>query len=257
MNQILATEKLYVTPGLKRKKKFYKFDFFLSIFLVGILFSYYIYAEYDRNKSEEVSKDILESINISFSRVSKADEEAEESKIIRVLLNYSNTTEGQIEDINESEEMDEPEEILVTAPTVYTEDGVDYKTIGVVSIPKLGITYPILDKPSDEQMDAMLKISVCKFHGPNANEVGNLCIVGHNYHNSKFFSKLSTLENGDIIEIKDLYGKTLNYKVYDQFVVEPTDVACTTQLTHGRTEITLITCYNNGKQRTVIKAVAD
>lgn len=70
MNQILATEKIYVTPELKRKKKFYKFDFFLSIFLVCILFSYYIYAEYDRNKSEEVSQDILDSINLSFNQVS-------------------------------------------------------------------------------------------------------------------------------------------------------------------------------------------
>ena len=250
MNQILVTEKLYVTPGLKRKKKFYKFDFFLSIFLVCILFSYYIYAEYDRNKSEEVSKDILESINISFSQVNKADAEAEESEIIRVLLN---ATEEEVTEIEENQ----TNEIPVAAPSSYVENGVEYKTIGVINIPKLGITYPILEKPTDDQMEAMLKISVCKFHGPEPNEVGNLCIVGHNYHNSKFFSKLSTLVNGDIIEIKDLHGKTVKYTVYDQYVVEPTDVACTSQLTHGRTEITLITCYNSGKQRTVIKAVAE
>ena len=57
MNQILITEKLYVTPELKRKKKVYKFEFLLSIFLVCILFSLYIYAAYDRNKSEEVSQE--------------------------------------------------------------------------------------------------------------------------------------------------------------------------------------------------------
>ena len=34
MNQILITEKLYVTPELKRKKKLYKFEFILSIPLV-------------------------------------------------------------------------------------------------------------------------------------------------------------------------------------------------------------------------------
>ena len=34
MNQILVTEKLYITPELKRKKKMYKFDFLISIFLV-------------------------------------------------------------------------------------------------------------------------------------------------------------------------------------------------------------------------------
>ena len=57
--------------------------------------------------------------------------------------------------------------------------------------------------------------------------------------------------------VYDGNGKTLNYKVYDKYVVEPTDVACTSQLTNGKTEITLITCYNNGRQRTVIKAVAE
>ena len=57
MNQILVTEKIYVTPQLKRKKKLYKFNFIASIFLVIILFSYYVYAEYERNswdKSEEI-----------------------------------------------------------------------------------------------------------------------------------------------------------------------------------------------------------
>ena len=271
MNQILATEKIYVTPGLKRKKKFYKLDFFLSIFLVCILFSYYIYAEYDRNKSEEVSKEILESINLSFNHVSQEDAEAEESEVIRVLLDYSNVRRDEANELlgeeselqgeeqesqEQAQQTTQTQEIPVAAPSTYTENGVQYKAIGVITIPKLGITYPILDKPTDEQMEAMLKASVCKFHGPNANEVGNLCIVGHNYHNSKFFSKISTLKNGDIIEIKDLNGRTLQYKVYDQYIVEPTNVACTSQLTQGKTEITLITCVNNGKQRTVIKAVA-
>ena len=59
MNQILVTKKLYITPELKKKKKVYKFNFIFSIFLIGILMSCYIYAEYDRNKSEEVSQEIL------------------------------------------------------------------------------------------------------------------------------------------------------------------------------------------------------
>ena len=62
MNQILITEKLYVTPELRRKKKLYKLQFFLSVFLVCLLFSYYIYAEYDRGRSEEVSQEILAGI---------------------------------------------------------------------------------------------------------------------------------------------------------------------------------------------------
>ena len=62
MNQILVTEKLYITPEMRKKKRMYKIDFFISVFLVCVLFSYYIYAEYDRSKSEEVSKEMGQNI---------------------------------------------------------------------------------------------------------------------------------------------------------------------------------------------------
>ena len=58
MNQILISEKVYITPELKRKKRMYKIDFFISVFLVFILSSYYIYAEHDKSKSEEKAQEI-------------------------------------------------------------------------------------------------------------------------------------------------------------------------------------------------------
>ena len=63
MNQILVTEKVYVTPDLKRKKRLYKIEFCLSILLICLLSSFYIYGAYDRDKSEEVSQEILASID--------------------------------------------------------------------------------------------------------------------------------------------------------------------------------------------------
>ena len=69
MNQILVSEKLYVTPELKKKKKVFKFEFFLSVFLLCILSSYAIYAEYDRNKSEQVSKEILKNMGYSLKDI--------------------------------------------------------------------------------------------------------------------------------------------------------------------------------------------
>ena len=55
MNQILVTEKIYVTPELKRKKKMYKLMFVISLFCMICLSTMYIYAEVDRNKESEVS----------------------------------------------------------------------------------------------------------------------------------------------------------------------------------------------------------
>lgn len=241
MNQILVSQKLYVTQDMKKKKKAFKFEFFLSVFLLCVLSSYAIYAEYDRNKSEEVSKEILQ--EISFQDSTKLVDE----EVIVVRLNAipeeENTTTTQVVQIEQKIEV--PEEQKLTAS-----DGTVYYTIGVINIPSINVNYPILSTYTDE----LLKIAPCKFHGANPNEVGNLCIAGHNYKNSKFFSKVPNLQLGDTIEITDLSGRMLTYTVYDKFIVNPDDLACTSQLTNGKKEITLITCTNDNKQRHIIKA---
>lgn len=239
MNQILVTQKLYITPELKRKKKIYKFEFLLSIFLVCVLFSLYIYAAYDRNKSEEVSQDLLAGIDFN----------VEDDETVGNVSNDVLTV--VLDDIHEREiEESKTEESIVIPQTEYeAPNGEKYTIIGVINIPKINVNYPVLSITSD----ALLKISPCKFWGPEPNEVGNLCIVGHNYRNSKFFSKVPTLEVGDIIELTDMYGKLIKYEVYDKYTVEPTDVACTSQLTKGKKEVTLITCTNDSKQRVIVK----
>lgn len=243
MNQILVSEKLYVTPDMKKKKKVFRFEFFLSVFLLCALSSYAIYAEYDRNKSEEVSKEILQEISFQDSK-KVIDEE-----VIVVRLNAipeeQNATSTQVVQIQQ--QINVPEEQKLTAS-----DGTVYYTIGVINIPSINVNYPILSTYTDE----LLKIAPCKFHGPNPNEVGNLCIAGHNYKNSKFFSKVPTLELGDKIEITDLSGRMLTYTIYDKFIVNPDELECTSQLTNGKKEITLITCTNDNKQRHIIKARA-
>ena len=232
MNQILVTEKVYVTPELKRKKKLYKIEFFLSVLLVCLLSSYYIYAEYDRNKTEEVSQEIL-------SQVKQDDtiKSTEKEPIIIVLSEA------------EADEKTDEEEIIQTTNTNTTIDGITYSTESFITIPKIGISYPVLSETSDE----LLEVSVNKYWGPDPNEVGNYCIVGHNYRNGKMFGQLSELEDGDVVELEDTTGRTIEYEVYRKYVVEPSDTSCTSQLTNGRKELTLITCTNYGTQRLVVK----
>ena len=242
MNQILVDEKLYVTPELKKKKKMFKFEFILSVFLLCVLSSYAIYAEYDRNKSEQVSQEILAGITF------EPEVEIIEEEVTVVILNAIPEEEeivAETQIIQTEVEVEVPEEQRSVA-----NDGTEYYSIGVINIPSINVNYPILSTYSD----ALLKIAPCKFHGPNPNEVGNLCIAGHNYRNSKFFSKVPKLENGDIIEITDLSGNTVTYAVYDKFIVNPDQLECTSQLTEGRREITLITCTDDNKQRHIIKA---
>lgn len=245
MNQILVTEKVYVTPDMKRKKRMYKFHFFLSVFLVCVLFSYYIYAEYDRNKNEKVSQQILSNIDMEDIADEYEDKTVrmEDNVLVVALGAPSNVEQQQTEEVSLSQLSQE--KFVQT-----TTNGQEYYTAAVLNIPKLGINYPVLSDTSEE----LLKISLNKYWGPEANEVGNYCIVGHNYKNTKFFSKLDQMANGDIVELTDLTGRTIQYQIYDSYIVEPTDVSCTSQLTKGKKEVTLITCANNGKQRLIVKA---
>ena len=106
---------------------------------------------------------------------------------------------------------------------------------------------------SVKETEELLKISPIKFHGYDPNEIGNFCIAGHNYRNSKFFSKVPTLEVGDIVKLTDLTNRTITYEVYDIHSVEPNNRNDTTQLTGGKKEVTLITCTDDSKERIIVK----
>ena len=56
---------------------------------------------------------------------------------------------------------------------------------------------------------------------------GNLVIVGHNYKNDQFFGNLEELEKGDTIFILSSKGSAQMYKVYDTYIVDETDMSCT------------------------------
>ena len=250
MNQILVTEKLYITPELKRKKKMYKVSFFLSIFAMIVLSCVYIYAEYDRNRLEDASQDLLEKFMAGEMVVEENIEDdttiAPEQNALIVLMSQEQIIE---ENTNGNENLQQEDKNTIAAGKFTDSKGNAYDIVGVVNIPKINCKYPIIA----ETTDPLLKVSVCKFWGSNPNEVGNLCIVGHNYKNSKFFSKVPSLVMGDIVEVTDLSGKTLKYQVYDIYTVDPSDTRCTSQLTHGKKEVTLITCTNDTKQRVVVK----
>ncbi len=251
MNQILVTKKLYITPELKKKKKIYKFNFILSLFFLIVLVSFYIYAAYDREKSEAVSQEILANANIP-----EEDKTEVNSDILIAVLN--DTTDDGEEEKPVVVPTTNSSNTVATKPKEKSSAGYTYVVDGRIEIPKIKVDYPILsgETKSEQETEALLKMSPLKFHGPEINEVGNYCIVGHNYRNSKFFSKVPTLENGDIIKITDTTGKVVEYSVYTKYNVVPSDTTCTDQRTNGKKEITLITCTNDSKERVIVKARA-
>ena len=234
MNQILVSKKVYVTPKLKRKKRLYKIQFILSILVVVVLSSYCAYSEYEQRKSEKISKDILNSWS------SANDGTTVEDDVLVIALN-DNASEIPQEVVTEKKN----NAVVYTAAS-----GETYTIDAILNIPSLEINYPVLSDTSDE----LLKISLNKFWGCGPNEVGNYCIVGHNYDGKDIlFGKLNRIKNGDIVELEDSSGRKVSYKVYNIFIVEPSDVACTSQLTNGKREMTLITCAEGGRRRLVVK----
>lgn len=122
--------------------------------------------------------------------------------------------------------------------------------IGIIKIDKINLNYSILSMSNNDLLD----ISVCRFAGPMPNEVGNLCIAGHNYVDYKFFSRLNELQINDRISIFDLNGNKVDYKIYNKYEIKPSDTSCTFQDTDGLRVITLVTCNNVNGKRLVIHA---
>lgn len=121
--------------------------------------------------------------------------------------------------------------------------------IGKITIEKINLNYSILSTCSEE----LLKIAPCRLCGPEPNQIGNLCIAGHNYDNGKFFSNISKLSIGDSIRIYDLNNEYVEYSIYDKFEVEINDTSVLNQDTNNK-ELTLITCNNKKKNRFILKA---
>ena len=215
-------------------RKIFKFSLIVIIIAaIAVSIKYYIVNAYDKESEEIVyEEEVIEEV---------AEPEIEDSYI-----------ELQIEEEDEivEEKLEIQNQKYITEHQ--TPSGEKYTIIGSITIPKINLQYDILSSTSVE----LLKISLNKYWGANPNEVGNMCILGHNWFDARFFGKLHLLEINDVIEITDCYDRTEEYHVYDKFVVEPEDTSCTSQMTNGEKEITLITCYNNGQQRLAVKARA-
>lgn len=262
MNQILFVPNDYqekntnITSNVRKRKRIFILPLILGVTVA--ISSYKIYAVVSNMQEEKGNIYIQKSEeNIQYNNI-EVNNTQKENKIIVERNNTINNQEEQNNIKNENNATSTKTQSQNTtndakiSSTYKSSNGKTYKVIANLNIPSLGIEYPVLSSTSA----ALLKISLNKYWGANPNEVGNMCIVGHNYEDSRFFGKLNKIKNGTIVKITDLSGKTLDYEVYDKYVVGPYDTDCTSQLTNGNTEITLITCYKNGTKRLVVKARA-
>ena len=125
-----------------------------------------------------------------------------------------------------------------------------YKVEGIIEIPKINIKYPIIDHTNEETM----KVSITKFWGPQANEIGNYTVAGHNNKDGTMFGKTKYLQIGDKIKLTNLKNETIEYEIFKIYSIDPSDVTCANSVDPTTREITLITCTNGHKNRLITKA---
>lgn len=121
---------------------------------------------------------------------------------------------------------------------------------GIIEIEKINLYYPVFSELTED----LLKISPCKFYGNMPNDNGNICIAGHNYDNSLFFSKISTLSIDDKISIFDNAGTQYIYFVYDIYEVSASDLSPVLDYNDKEKILTLVTCNNLNSNRIILRA---
>lgn len=127
---------------------------------------------------------------------------------------------------------------------------VEGNIFGIIKIPKINIEYSVFSKLTEEK----LKISPCKFFGGSPKDNGNICIAGHNYDNSLFFSNLKLLDENDEIFIYDNLDNEYIYKVFSIYETDENDLSPIFNYEKNSKTLTLITCNNFNKKRIVVKA---
>lgn len=156
----------------------------------------------------------------------------------------------------DSDELGKPENYEDVSPYVgeELENDKEYdlaSIMGLLRIPKISLEEAIREGSSNN----VLSSSLGHMEGtalPGAE--GNCCIAGHrNYTFGKYFNRLNEIEIGDLIEIETL-DADYTYKVYDIFVVEPTEVSVLNKIKGNN--LTLITCTPLfvGSHRLIIRA---
>lgn len=129
-----------------------------------------------------------------------------------------------------------------------------FTVVGKIEMPTIRIQYPILDVITHAKA---IEVSVGILYGPGVNKPGNTVIIGHNYNNGLFFGKNKNLKIGEKIYLTDIYGKKVEYTIFDKYYTPESDTSYITRKTDGKTEVTLVTCDTTGKNRLVVCARAE
>lgn len=223
MNQILQT-KLENSKNFdrnnnknKKSKSFIKIQFYISIILFLLLIIYLFFYWQNLHKNSTYSDSLLYNYNLT-----RLYADTENSNDI-----YSNNFF-----------------------TILDENAKSNYILGIIEIKSINLYYPIFAYYSDND----LKVSPCRFYGPEPGKVGNICILGHNYNSNMFFSNVNLLKVNNEIVLYDNSQNAFNYFVESVYEVNNNDFSPIYDYDKNEKNLTLITCNNINNNRIIIRA---
>ena len=177
------------------------------------------------------------------------DQHRAEQSAQQVLAELEQTIPEQLpgpdREHEDPQEVEIPDYVLnpeMEMPALQVEGGA---YIGVLELPALGLTLPVMD----ECTDANLRRAPCRYVGTAYQE--NLIISGHNYRSH--FGSLRRLQPGDEVRFWDVDGNLFCYTVagmetLNQYAVE--------EMESGDWPLTLFTCTMGGQNRLTVGCIA-
>ena len=119
-----------------------------------------------------------------------------------------------------------------------------YQYVGVLDIPDLGLSLPVMNTWSYAQ----LKVAPCRYSG--SVYTNDLVIAAHNYR--FHFGHLKNLPMGSEVTFTDIEGNIFRYKVTSLETLQPDQ---TDTLVQGDWNLTMFTCTPGGATRVVVRCV--
>lgn len=180
----------------------------------------------------------------------------EDNRTIEAIAEFDKNTEEEQEEEKSEEEMNTTINPTESTGNVGTAKKKTYYNgfvmIGYITIPATNVKQPILDVVTPESLNTA--VAALYPSNPQLNQPGNVVIVGHNYRNGQFFSNNKKLSTGDKVKIKDTSGTELTYTIYEIFETSEQDTSFYNRDTNGAIEVTLSTCTDDSKARTIVLA---
>lgn len=185
---------------------------------------------------------VLTCYNLWDERQAEQNVSAAMEQVAKVIPEELKSVEEQLKDVSSLEEVEIPDYILnpdMEIPKTKV-DGQEY--IGVVEIPALSLTLPVISECDDEK----LKISPCRYMG--SAYTNDLILSGHSY--KTHFRYIRTLDIGNSVIFTDMDGNRFEYEVCGIEVIPETNVE---QMEVGEWDLSLFTCTYDGNSRHTVR----